>query len=51
MAGSFIQGVGGRVISIHFIHLTRGHKVPALISKIRIFKTNTATATKFGDFI
>ena len=29
---------------------TGGHKVPALISKIRIFKTNTATATKFGDF-
>ena len=27
-----------------------GHKVPALISKIRIFETNTATATKFGDF-
>ena len=25
-----------------------GHKVPALISKIRIFATNTATATKFG---
>ena len=27
-----------------------GHKVPALISKIRIFAMNTATATKFGDF-
>ena len=27
-----------------------GHKVPALISKIRIFEMNTATATKFGDF-
>ena len=27
-----------------------GHKVLALISKIRIFETNTATATKFGDF-
>ena len=27
-----------------------GHKVPALISEIRIFATNTATATKFGDF-
>ena len=27
-----------------------GHKVPAPISKIRILKTNTATATKFGDF-
>ena len=27
-----------------------GHKVPALISKIRIFDTNTATATKFGNF-
>ena len=27
-----------------------GHKVPALISKIRIFETNTTTATKFGDF-
>ena len=27
-----------------------GHKVPMLISKIRIFETNTATATKFGDF-
>ena len=26
------------------------HKVPALISKIRIFATNNATATKFGDF-
>ena len=24
--------------------------MPALISKIRIFETNTATATKFGDF-
>ena len=28
----------------------RGHKVPALISKNRIFATNTATETKFGDF-
>ena len=27
-----------------------GHKVLALVSKIRIFETNTATATKFGDF-
>ena len=27
-----------------------GHKVPALISKIGIFATNTATAKKFGDF-
>ena len=27
-----------------------GHKVPALISKIHIFATNTATVTKFGDF-
>ena len=27
-----------------------GHKVPALISKIRIFAPNTATATKFGNF-
>ena len=27
-----------------------GQKVPALISKICIFATNTATATKFGDF-
>ena len=27
-----------------------GHKVPELISKIRIFAMNTATATKFGDF-
>ena len=27
-----------------------GHKVPALISKIRIFETKTATATKFGNF-
>ena len=26
-----------------------GHKVPALISNIRIFVANTATATKFGD--
>ena len=25
------------------------NKVPALISKIRIFETNTATATKFDD--
>ena len=24
--------------------------MPALMSKIRIFATNTATATKFGDF-
>ena len=35
------------------IYLTRGvegHKVPALISKNRIFATNTATETKFGDF-
>ena len=36
-------------------HLTQsytggGHKVLALVSKIRIFETNTATATKFGDF-
>ena len=28
----------------------RGRKVPALISKILVFVTNTATATKFGDF-
>ena len=28
----------------------RGHKVPALISKNRIFATNTAIETKFGDF-
>ena len=27
-----------------------GHKVPILISKICIFTTNTATATKFDDF-
>ena len=27
-----------------------GHKVPALISRIRIFATNTVIATKFGDF-
>ena len=27
-----------------------GHKVPALISKIRNFATNTATATKIGNF-
>ena len=26
------------------------HKVPALFSKIFIFATNTATATKFGEF-
>ena len=26
------------------------HKVPALISKIRNFATNTATATKIGNF-
>ena len=28
----------------------RGHKVPALVSKIRILATNTATGTTFGDF-
>ena len=27
------------------------HKVPALFSKIFIFATNTATATKFGEFL
>ena len=28
-----------------------GHKVPAFISKICIFQTNTGTATKSGEFI
>ena len=28
-----------------------GHKVPALISRTRIFATNTATATTFGDLL
>ena len=32
------------------LHGGGGHKVPALISKIRIFAANTATATKFGNF-
>ena len=32
------------------LHGMGGHKVSALISKIRIFETNTATATKFDDF-
>ena len=27
-----------------------GHKVPALILKVCIVATNTATATKFGEF-
>ena len=32
------------------LHGSGGHKVPALISSIRIIETNTATATNFGDF-
>ena len=37
---SYTEGGGGG----------RGHKVPALISRIRIFATNTATTMRFGDF-
>ena len=35
---------------VFILHRGVGHKVPVLISKIRIFATNTATAANFGDF-
>ena len=38
------------IVLKQILHGGGAHKVPALISKIRIFKRNTATATKFGEF-
>ena len=54
-SGYDVRDVIVSVSCIHFSFESRGgrgreHKVPALISKICIFATNTATATKFRDF-
>ena len=45
--------VSNTCVFLSLPYLTRGRRgtqVPALILKIRIFATNTVTATKYGDF-
>ena len=49
---TFLSGCYGNkaYLTLSYMGRCRGHKVPALISTNRIFATNTATETKFGDF-